>query len=209
MVAVSVGNETMVSWSFNPLSVAQMAAYIKSVRSQVTQPVTTDDNFQVFSNPIPRAVINQIDFVAIHAYPVIDTEYPDSPLYWDWKKLSVPAGPARATAMVDASIVELKKQYEATRIALDSLGLANMPIAITETGWKARITGASLIASGRVPSTMVISGRSWAASEPAPRSPAVTTFLSRRLAGKFPSARRPARAPRQPTGCGRQFAASS
>lgn len=30
VVALSVGNETMVSWSFNPLSVNQMAAYIKA-----------------------------------------------------------------------------------------------------------------------------------------------------------------------------------
>jgi hypothetical protein len=42
---------------------------------------------------------------------------------------------------MDASIVELKKQYQASRDALNSVGLSQMPIAITETGWKARITG--------------------------------------------------------------------
>lgn len=54
VVALSVGNETMVSWSFNPLSVNQMAAYIKSVRSQVTQPVTTDDNWAFLRSPATR-----------------------------------------------------------------------------------------------------------------------------------------------------------
>lgn len=141
ILTVSVGNENIVDFSADRNDPAVMARYIKYVRDRVTQPVTTDDNFQVFSNPIPQSVITQIDFVAIHAYPAIDTEYPDSPLYWDWKQLSVPAGPARATAMMDASIVELKKQYQATRDALNSVGLSSMPIAITETGWKARITG--------------------------------------------------------------------
>jgi exo-beta-1,3-glucanase (GH17 family) len=141
ILTVSVGNENIVDFSADRIDPADMAVYIKYVRDRVPQPVTTDDNFQVFSNPIPKAVLDQIDFVAIHAYPVIDTEFPSSPLYWDWKQLSVPAGPARATAMMDASIVELKKQYQATRDALNSVGLSKMPIAITETGWKARITG--------------------------------------------------------------------
>lgn len=142
ILAVSVGNENIIDFSADRNDPAVMARYIKYVRDQVrVQPVTTDDNFQVFSNPIPKVVLDQIDFVAIHAYPVIDTEYPSSPLYWDWKQLAMPAGPARATAMMDASIVELKKQYQATRDALNSVGLSKMPIAITETGWKARLTG--------------------------------------------------------------------
>lgn len=141
ILTVSVGNENIVDFSADRIDPADMAVYIKYVRDRVKQPVTTDDNFQVFTNPIPKSVLDQIDFVAIHAYPVIDTEFPNSPLYWDWKQLAVPPGPARATAMMDASIVELKKQYQASRLALDSVGLSKMPIVITETGWKARITG--------------------------------------------------------------------
>ena len=141
ILTVSVGNENIIGFSADRNDPNVMAEYIKYVRDQIKQPVTTDDNFQVFSNPIPKSVIDQIDFVAIHAYPVIDTEFPNSPLYWDWKQRAVPEGPARATAMMDASIVELKKQYQATRDALNSIGLSKMPIAITETGWKARITG--------------------------------------------------------------------
>lgn len=141
ILTVSVGNENLIDFSADRLDPPVMARYIKYVRDRVTQPVTTDDNFQVFSNPIPKVVLDQIDFTAIHAYPVIDTEFPASPLYWDWRQKSVPAGPARAAAMMDASIVELKKQYQATRDALNSVGLGKMPIVITETGWKARNTG--------------------------------------------------------------------
>lgn len=141
IMAVSVGNETMVNWSAVPIDPADMAGYIKYVRDKITQPVTTDDNFLFYSNPIPKVVTDQIDFVSIHAYPNIDTEYPDGKFYWDWKQLSVPAGPARAQAMMDASMVELKRQYQMSRDALDSMGLRTMPIVIGETGWKARVTG--------------------------------------------------------------------
>lgn len=140
VVAVSVGNETMVSWSFNPLTVAQMAAYIKIVRNQVTQPVTTDDNWAFFAQSSsheknPRAVLDVIDFVAMHTYPLAETIHP--PATWDWQQLGVTAGPLRATAMMDASIAAARQQYAAVRAHLDSVGFPSMPIVIGETGWKA------------------------------------------------------------------------
>jgi exo-beta-1,3-glucanase (GH17 family) len=139
ILAVSVGNETLVNWSTVPFDPSDLAKLIKDVRDAIpaTVPVTTDDNFLAFTNPLPKAVVDQIDFAAIHIYPNIDTEFPDGPLYWDWQQTGVPAGPARAKAMMDASIVELKRQYAMVRVALDSMGLHAMPIAITETGWKA------------------------------------------------------------------------
>jgi exo-beta-1,3-glucanase (GH17 family) len=143
ILAVSVGNETLVSWSGVPIDAITLARYIKKVRDRITQPVTTDDNFLAFANPAPKPVVDQIDFAAIHIYPNIDTQFPDGALYWDWKQASVPAGSARATAMMDASMVELRRQYAMVRVALDSMGLHELPIAITETGWKARDTEAS------------------------------------------------------------------
>ncbi len=137
ILTVSVGNETLVQWTSVPQDADKLAEYIKKVRDAVRQPVTTDDNFLAFRNPAPKPVLNQIDFAAIHMYPNIDTQFPNGDLYWDWKQLSVPAGPARAKAMMDASLVELRRQYAMVRVALDSMGLQAMPIAITETGWKA------------------------------------------------------------------------
>lgn len=139
ILALSVGNETLVQWTSVPQDATKLAEYIRYVRKNVIHriPITTDDNFAAFKNLAPKPVINEIDFVAIHLYPNIDTEFPDGEYYWDWKQTSVPAGPARATAMMDASIVELRRQYAMVRVALDSMGLQAMPIAITETGWKA------------------------------------------------------------------------
>ena len=140
VVAVSVGNETMVNWSFNRLTVAQMATYIKSVRSQITQPVTTDDNWAFFAKTTdqdqnPRAVLDVIDFVAMHTYPLAETIHP--PATWDWQQLGVPAGPGRATAMMNAAISAARAQHAAVRAHLDSQGFSKMPIVIGETGWKA------------------------------------------------------------------------
>jgi exo-beta-1,3-glucanase (GH17 family) len=144
VVAMSVGNETMVSWAFNPVSVAQMANYIKSVRSQVTQPVTTDDNWAFFAQANgteknPRAVLAEIDFVAMHTYPLAETIYPGAS--WSWEQLTVAAGPLRATAMMDAAIAAARQQYAAVRTHLNTVGFPNMPIVIGETGWKAEASG--------------------------------------------------------------------
>jgi len=146
VVAVSVGNETMVSWSFNPLTVDQMAAYIKKVRDQVTQPVTTDDNWAFFAqssgNKNPRAVLDAIDFVAMHTYPLAETIHP--PATWDWEQFGVTAGPLRATAMMDAAITAARIQYDAVRSHLNSVGFSAMPIVIGETGWKAAVSNGEL-----------------------------------------------------------------
>jgi exo-beta-1,3-glucanase (GH17 family) len=140
ILAVSVGNETMVSWSIVPIDPEDMAGYISYVRPRVTQPVTTDDNF-LFYAEITKRISDLIDFAAIHTYSEIDTQYPESPFYWDWRQEAVPlAGTdktARATAMMNASMVATRAQYQMVRDSLDRKGLRNMPIVIGETGWNA------------------------------------------------------------------------
>jgi exo-beta-1,3-glucanase (GH17 family) len=140
ILAVSVGNETMVSWSIVPIDPEDMAGYISYVRPRVTQPVTTDDNF-VFYAEIPKRISDLIDFAAIHTYSEIDTQYPESPYYWDWRQEAVPLvgtdKTARATAMMNASMVATRAQYQMVRDSLDRKGLRNMPIVIGETGWNA------------------------------------------------------------------------
>lgn len=139
VIAVSVGNETMVSWSFNPLSTAAMKTYITAVRNAITQPVTTDDNWAFFakSGPFeqdPASILASIDFVSMHSYALLDSVF--SPDLWDWRQASV-APAARAKAMMDAALASTQKEYAAVRTHMDSLGLTSMPIVIGETGWKA------------------------------------------------------------------------
>jgi exo-beta-1,3-glucanase (GH17 family) len=140
ILAVSVGNETMVSWSIVPIDPEDMVGYISYVRARVTQPVTTDDNF-VFYAEIPKRISDLIDFASIHTYAEIDTQYPESPYYWDWRQEGIPVvggdKTARATAMMNASMVATRAQFQMVRDSLDRKGLRNMPIVIGETGWNA------------------------------------------------------------------------
>ncbi len=133
ILTVSVGNETMVSWSRIKIDPAAMASYLRSVRSQISQPVTTDDNY-AFWAAAPQVITDQIDFASLHTYAVLDTIY-DANL-WDWRqKAATPAN--RAAAMMDAALAETKRQYQLARSYLDSKGLSSLPIVIGETGWNA------------------------------------------------------------------------
>jgi exo-beta-1,3-glucanase (GH17 family) len=142
VVALSVGNETLVSWSFVPQDVAVMAGYLRKVRAAVSQPVTTDDNWAFFANAQgvkpPAAVLAEIDFVAMHSYPLLDTIH--NPQLWDWKQTGTDT-PQRATAMMDAAVARLQFEYRAVRQHLNTSGYDNLPIIVGETGWKAEPSG--------------------------------------------------------------------
>ncbi len=142
VVALSVGNETMVNWSFNAVPVADMVKYINAVRNQVSQPVTTDDNWAFFAkatgNQEPKAILNAVDFVAMHTYPLADSVHDAAK--WNWQQTDKAAN-VRAAAMMDAAIAAAQSDFTAVRNYMDSLGLTNMPIVVGETGWKAIASG--------------------------------------------------------------------
>ncbi len=133
VLAVSVGNENMVVWSFNKVAPDVMGGYLKKVRDQIAQPVTTDDNW-LFWASAPNTITDVIDFASLHTYPELDTVF--SPGLWDWQQKDKPAA-ARAAAMMDAAITLARDQYAAARSHLDRKGLTGIPITIGETGWNA------------------------------------------------------------------------
>ena len=134
VLTVSVGNERLVDFTGPAMLPAELAPYIRYVRDRITQPVTTDDNWAVFANP-PKAITDVIDFASLHTYAELDTQYPD--IAWNFRQLGVAPGIGRAQAMMDAAMVETRRQYQAARDALDRKGLSAMPITIGETGWNA------------------------------------------------------------------------
>jgi exo-beta-1,3-glucanase (GH17 family) len=133
VLAVSVGNEAMVVWSDHATDPAIVAAYIKQVRAQITQPVTTDDD-RAFYTQAPGTITDVIDFASVHTYPLAETISPGES--WDWQQQAVPEA-QRAVAMMDAAIARADFHYKAVRAHLDSKSLSKMPIIIGETGWKA------------------------------------------------------------------------
>ena len=133
VLAVSVGNETMVSWSFNKIAPEVMAGYLGKVRRQISQPVTTDDNY-AFWAAAPTSITDLIDYASLHTYAELDTVF--DPGRWDWQQKAVPAA-QRAGAMMDAAIAETRLQYTLARSYLDRKGLTQIPITVGETGWNA------------------------------------------------------------------------
>ena len=67
VLAVSIGNETMIYWSFVPSSPEVMAAYIREVRGKIEQPVTTNDNWAFWAEA-PKVITDVIDFASLHTY---------------------------------------------------------------------------------------------------------------------------------------------
>jgi exo-beta-1,3-glucanase (GH17 family) len=167
VLAVSVGNETMVSWSFNPIEPRVMAGFIKTVRDNVTQPVTTDDNWAFYAGA-PRSIMDGIDFAAMHTYPLADSVH--TPGAWDWQQANIPAG-SRATAMMEAAINSSKKDYRTVRDYLDSTGYSHMPIMIGEAGWKAVASGGESYRAHPVNQKLYFDGlNAWKASGTGPKN---------------------------------------
>jgi hypothetical protein len=103
------------------------------VRNAISQPVTTDDNYLAWAS-LSNTIVNEVDFASIHTYAELDTVF--SPNLWDWRQRAV-SDSGRAVAMMDAAIVETRRQYGVARAYLDSKGLTGMPITVGETGWNA------------------------------------------------------------------------
>lgn len=68
VVAVNVGNESLVTWNDHLVSLESMIEHVKSVRSRIEQPVSTADNYKVFSG-YGAALAEHLDFIAVHTYP--------------------------------------------------------------------------------------------------------------------------------------------
>lgn len=169
VLAVSVGNENMVSWSFNAVDPTVMAGYINTVRAAISQPVTSDDNWLFYSgtdSKSPNVVLNAIDFVSIHSYAIIDSI--TSPGSWNWQQTSVPAA-QRAAAMMDASVAWATTNFNSVRSYLDKSGYAALPITIGETGWKAVQTGGETYRASPVNQKMYLDRlTAWSASATSP-----------------------------------------
>ena len=149
VVTISVGNETSFFSRYMPLPCLE--GYIRTIRSQVKQPVTADDDWTFYAGkattesservPVkPDTILPLLDFASIHMYPFSYT-------VWDWRQTGVPVGPARAQAMMETSLVALKEWYGEVvayqYVGADGVTVSvgdSMPVTVGETGWKARQT---------------------------------------------------------------------
>jgi exo-beta-1,3-glucanase (GH17 family) len=138
IIGVSVGNEVLDDWSSVKTPPADLAEYIKQVRDQVTQPVTTDDMYPPYgfggSYGDVIKVVEQIDYVSLHVYAFIDAQWS-----WDYKQERYPVGPDRAAAMMAAAMDFTKEAVYGVKMSHMARGI-DLPIVIGEAGWKSAPT---------------------------------------------------------------------
>jgi exo-beta-1,3-glucanase (GH17 family) len=73
VVAVSVGNEILVSWSDHKLTEEKAIEYVDQVRKAVRCPVTVADDFLYWRQPEAK-LADHVDFIILHTYPMWDRE---------------------------------------------------------------------------------------------------------------------------------------
>lgn len=105
VVAVNIGNETLVDWNDHRVGVDRLRSLLAKAREELDQPVTTAENYAAWVQH-GRELAGAVDFAGVHTYPV-----------WENKTL--------AEAM-DFTIDNLSSVQEA---------LPGVPLAIAEAGW--------------------------------------------------------------------------
>ncbi len=105
VVAVNVGNEVLVDWNDDMVSLERVIALVERVKAGIAQPVTVADNYAWWARDgAPLAAV--VDFLGVHTYPV-----------WEDKT-------------IDEGLAYTIENLEAVRAALPG-----HPIAVLEAGW--------------------------------------------------------------------------
>jgi exo-beta-1,3-glucanase (GH17 family) len=82
VVAVVVGNETCVYWSAHRVGPDALIPWIRQVRTAVTQPVTTADDYNFWNKPESYAVAVEVDFITLHGYALWNGQQVEDAMGW-------------------------------------------------------------------------------------------------------------------------------
>ncbi len=107
VVAVNVGNEIFVDWSYHRIDdMDKVIGWIREVRSKVKQPVTVNDDYNFWNKPHAYRIADEVDFIGLHAYA-----------FWNNKTLDI------AREWTDRIYRDIQQRHP------------DHVIAYTETGW--------------------------------------------------------------------------
>ena len=68
VIAISVGNETQVSWSDHRTAPDVLIGNIRAIRAATEVPVTTADDFNFWNKPESRRIASEVDFIVLHVH---------------------------------------------------------------------------------------------------------------------------------------------
>jgi exo-beta-1,3-glucanase (GH17 family) len=106
VIAINVGNESQVEWSWHHMEMDVLIQYIRMVRQNTKQPITTSDDYNFWNKPKSQTVSDEIDFIALHAYALWNGQLLDYAMTW-----------------TDSVFKDIKSRHP------------HQDIALTETGW--------------------------------------------------------------------------
>jgi len=109
--SLSAGNEATVDWTDHFVPVEKVIEYVKMIKKEAVQPVTFCENYVPWQNKL-RKLVEVVDFISIHTYPV-----------WEYKDIH------EALDYTRQNYLEVAEKYP------DKL------IAITEAGWATNSNG--------------------------------------------------------------------
>jgi exo-beta-1,3-glucanase (GH17 family) len=69
VIAVNVGNESLVDWNDHLVDADTIISYVKEVKNAIEQPVTVAENYKWWADH-GAALAGEVDFLAIHVYPI-------------------------------------------------------------------------------------------------------------------------------------------
>ena len=109
--SLSVGNEACVDWTDHMVPVSSVIDYVKEVKINAKQPVTFCENYVPWLNKL-TPLVNEVDFISIHTYPV-----------WEYKTIE------EALEYTKKNFNDVAKKYP------------KKLIVITEAGWTTKSNG--------------------------------------------------------------------
>ncbi|MGB5439156.1 MAG: glycosyl hydrolase family 17 [Gammaproteobacteria bacterium] len=83
IVAVNVGNEIFVDWSWHKVDdMDKVIGYIREVRSKIKQPVTVNDDYNFWNKDPSKKIAGEVDFIGLHAYAFWNNKTLDVAMDW-------------------------------------------------------------------------------------------------------------------------------
>ncbi|MGB1349365.1 MAG: glycosyl hydrolase family 17 protein [Flavobacteriaceae bacterium] len=124
--SLSVGNEACVDWTDHLVPVESVIKYVEMVKSSTSQPVTFCENYVPWLDKL-EPLVDIIDFISIHTYPV-----------WEYKT-------------IDQGMQYTIQNYNAV-----ANKYPNKLVVITEAGWATRSNGLGIPTENVNPETQKI-----------------------------------------------------
>ena len=83
VVAVNVGNEIFVYWSWHRIDdMDEVIRKIRHVRSNIQQPVTVSDDYNFWNKPESKKIAAELDFICLHGYAVWNQQLLSNAMEW-------------------------------------------------------------------------------------------------------------------------------